>query len=307
MIYQSMRSYRNGFTLTEIIIAIALVVIFVTLPSLSYANFLKKSRDTQRRTDLNNIHTALEMYKTANGVYPEELDELLEPPGYLNEVPKDPKDGQETSDGSGKQYGYEYESEDGRSFILYAPLEDEEGGGTEKSYYVVTPLGGQSIAQFPSPTIFLPTSTLFPTRATGITGTVTPTAGMSTTPTGATVTANPSVSPSVSVTGTVDLAALDITTENGYYKVYYCNQGTGTSTAQFRISIRNNTNGQEYESPVQQQYAVPPAGSCAWSGGFTCELVNASCATPASIQMSVDTRNVVGETNEVNNSFTKVF
>ncbi len=37
--------HRAGFSLTEIIIAIAIIAIFITLPALAFTNYLKQSRD----------------------------------------------------------------------------------------------------------------------------------------------------------------------------------------------------------------------------------------------------------------------
>jgi general secretion pathway protein G len=88
----------HGFSLTEIIIAIALIAIFITLPALAFTNYLKQSRDEKRKTDINKIQSALEAYKAENGVYPEDLEKLIEE-GYISEIPADPMNGQQVPGG----------------------------------------------------------------------------------------------------------------------------------------------------------------------------------------------------------------
>ena len=62
--------HDRGFTLLEIIIAISLIAFFITLPILAYSSYLKKTRDTQRKNSVNQIQSALEIYRANNGKYP---------------------------------------------------------------------------------------------------------------------------------------------------------------------------------------------------------------------------------------------
>lgn len=277
---------NNGFTLVEIVIAVALIAIFITLPSLTYANYLKKGRDTKRKTDLNSVQSALEMYRNNNGVYPEDLGELLGPPSYIQEIPEDPKEGQPVPGEEGLVYDYIYESEDGSSYILYAILENEGGsGGTERTYHVVTPLGSQTLAGFPTPTTANPGGTNPPpwmiTPSSFVTNTMPP--------------------------GTVDLRIEDISRDASFYRAYICNRGTGTSSSEFIIKITNTGTGQNYSSPDTSPYTVPAAGVCEWSGGITCGLIGSACSAAVSIQMEVDPTSQVTETNESNNTYSKSF
>jgi general secretion pathway protein G len=118
---------KAGFTLIEIIIAMTLIAIFVTIPVFAYSSFTRSSRDTQRKNDINKIQGALEQYRANNGKYPPKetwLEDLVSG-GYLPEIPTDPRDGQTVGDDSNLLYGYAYEvSDDGQTFQLTSLLEN---------------------------------------------------------------------------------------------------------------------------------------------------------------------------------------
>lgn len=153
-----MKLFREqGFTVLEIVIALGIIAIFIFLPVFSYANYTKIVRDNQRINDLNQVQTALEMYKNNYGVYPEDLDDLVAE-GYLPAVPVDPLVGNSVDGTSGEQYGYTYESADPNSYTLIGIMENN-GNGTQK-YYVITPVGStkQPSKPTPNPSSVSPTS-----------------------------------------------------------------------------------------------------------------------------------------------------
>jgi len=96
---------RQGFTLIEILIAVSIIAILSIIGIVSYQQINKRSRDTKRMSDLEQVRSALEMYKTDNGVYPGTSNsadnfETLSPnldvgqaliPTYMPAVPTDPK------------------------------------------------------------------------------------------------------------------------------------------------------------------------------------------------------------------------
>lgn len=79
---------KKGFTLIELLITVAIIGILVgiVIAVLNPAHFRAKARDGRRKSDLEQIRSALEMYRTDNNTYPGSLSDLS---GYLV-VPSDP-------------------------------------------------------------------------------------------------------------------------------------------------------------------------------------------------------------------------
>jgi len=63
-----------GFTLIELLIAIAIIAILTSIGFGTYAGVQKKSRDAQRKSDLNQLTKALELFYTDFSRYPESTD-----------------------------------------------------------------------------------------------------------------------------------------------------------------------------------------------------------------------------------------
>jgi type II secretion system protein G len=94
---------RNGFTLIELLVTIGIIAILVVIGVVSYGSINRRSRDTRRMSDIEQIRSALEMYRADNGFYPnvgagvfvdvEQLrDVLVTVNSYLPTIPEDPKD-----------------------------------------------------------------------------------------------------------------------------------------------------------------------------------------------------------------------
>jgi len=69
---------KLGFTLIELLVVISIIGILASLTLASYSGAQKQTRDTQRRSDLNQYRNALENYAAANnGIYPQCTGALL--------------------------------------------------------------------------------------------------------------------------------------------------------------------------------------------------------------------------------------
>ena len=77
----------SGFTLIELIVVMALIMILSVVGIGAYLQATTKSMDTQRKNDLNQIAKAIETYYTDMGKYPSDLSEV--DPDYIS-IPEDP-------------------------------------------------------------------------------------------------------------------------------------------------------------------------------------------------------------------------
>lgn len=136
-------SVSRGFTLIEMLVVL---VIMGTIAALSYGALQgakASSRDAQRRTDLQSIRSALEIYRVDCGTYPTSLDftgtkKLVGPAGtscagnvYLDTLAQDP-----LKDREGYQYEYSYNSSTKTytvcSFLEQVTAGDACGGDSSK-------------------------------------------------------------------------------------------------------------------------------------------------------------------------------
>lgn len=79
---------KKGFTLLELLVAVGIISLLFALGVNSYTTLTKQSRDAKRVSDLLNIRSALELYRTRNDAYPTDYSSLLT--GYINRWPTDP-------------------------------------------------------------------------------------------------------------------------------------------------------------------------------------------------------------------------
>ena len=82
---------KNGFTLIEILVAMTIVAVLVSISLVSLQGARKVARDGKRKADLEQIRSALEIYRSEIKTYPGSLDDLVNV--YLSEVPNDPLSG----------------------------------------------------------------------------------------------------------------------------------------------------------------------------------------------------------------------
>jgi general secretion pathway protein G len=126
MLEKNMKKMKNkkGFTLVELLVVMTIIMVLTVVGMINYGNANKKSRDAKRKSDLESVRVALEMYRQDNGSYPADEDVLVD--DYIKELPEDPQF-------PTKSYTYvisDYE------YTLSADLEIPEG---ENPYTVTNP------------------------------------------------------------------------------------------------------------------------------------------------------------------------
>ena len=119
------RKTRRGFTLIELLVVISIIGILASLTLVSYTGAQKQTRDTQRRSDLNQYRNALENYAGANnGLYPLGLSSISSLCGtgkpldtaFIASCPVDPLN-------TGNYiYGF-FSSATGDAYLIYGGLE----------------------------------------------------------------------------------------------------------------------------------------------------------------------------------------
>ncbi len=115
-----LRLLRRGFSLIELLVVIAIIATLVTLSVVSYTTVNKRSRDTKRKSDVEQLRNALEIYRAENRLYPDvgsgnwtdagNLSSLLVTT-YISAIPNDPK--------STQSYRYQATGESGGSYYSY--------------------------------------------------------------------------------------------------------------------------------------------------------------------------------------------
>ena len=91
-----------GFTLIELLVSVSIIGIIVTIGIASFATINRQSHDAKRKSDIEQIRSALEMYRADNKFYPDggctsstctavDIHELDSPLGnYMPAIPFDP-------------------------------------------------------------------------------------------------------------------------------------------------------------------------------------------------------------------------
>lgn len=111
---------RRGFTLIEVLVAVTIIAVLISIGVVSYSSINRRSRDAKRKGDVEQLRSALEMYRADNSSYPNigsgawanasGLATVLVST-YLPAIPSDPKSTQTyrykaTNLSGGNYYGY---------------------------------------------------------------------------------------------------------------------------------------------------------------------------------------------------------
>ena len=137
--------HQQGFTLIELLIVIAIIGILAGLIGANFVTVRQRARDADRKTDIEQTRTALELYRTDQGTYPAPVSgNIVGTCGgalsvgsvtYLQKIPCDPT-------GAGyNSGGYLYTTGGGgTSYTLSACLEN--GNDTGQNVTSTAPSGG---------------------------------------------------------------------------------------------------------------------------------------------------------------------
>ena len=84
-----LRRGEHGFTLIELMVVMAIIVILASIGVASYTNSITRSKEAVLKEDLFRMRDAIDQYFADKGKYPSALDELVQEK-YLRAMPVDP-------------------------------------------------------------------------------------------------------------------------------------------------------------------------------------------------------------------------
>lgn len=125
---------QKGFTLIELLVSISIIAILTSLLMVNFVGARQRGRDGQRKANLYQIQSALELYRSDIGSYPLTADvPACSNPlqsgavAYMKKIPCDPTGG-----------SYSYTSADGTSYKLVACLENSQDSDADNPKDSVT-------------------------------------------------------------------------------------------------------------------------------------------------------------------------
>jgi general secretion pathway protein G len=79
---------RHGFSLLELLVTVTIIAVLTSIGVVSYSTVNKRSRDVKRKSDIEQLRSALEMYRSDQGQYPVDISSLV--PAYIPVIPTQP-------------------------------------------------------------------------------------------------------------------------------------------------------------------------------------------------------------------------
>jgi general secretion pathway protein G len=89
MVIRTGRRHADGFTLIELMIVMAIIVILAGIASVMYVNSIQRSKEAVLKTDLFRMRDAIDQYYADKNKYPASLEALVTDK-YLRTIPVDP-------------------------------------------------------------------------------------------------------------------------------------------------------------------------------------------------------------------------
>jgi general secretion pathway protein G len=87
----SRRAKKRGFTLIELMIVIAIIMILIGIAAGMYQRSVHRAREATLRSDLTVMRQAIDHYTLDKEAAPQSLEDLVNPQSqYLREIPTDP-------------------------------------------------------------------------------------------------------------------------------------------------------------------------------------------------------------------------
>ncbi|WP_018410411.1 type II secretion system protein [Methyloversatilis thermotolerans] len=84
-----MKLLRRGFTLIELLVVMAIIAVLLTIAAPRYFEHLDRSREATLKQTLAITRDAIDKFRGDRGVYPQNLQELVDKQ-YLRKLPFDP-------------------------------------------------------------------------------------------------------------------------------------------------------------------------------------------------------------------------
>src|SRR3989338_6549912 len=122
------RDVKKGYTLVELMVAISIIALLFAAGVASYGKASQRSRDAKRKSDVEQLRSALEMYRADNSKYPPTSDvwqDISTPlnvlvPSFIPELPTDPQ---------GFSYEYQAPADPATTYCITAFLEVTDDSG----------------------------------------------------------------------------------------------------------------------------------------------------------------------------------
>lgn len=83
------RTWMRGFTLVELLVVMAILMLLITVAAPRYFNGVERAKESALKQTLAVVRDAIDKFHADNARYPESLEELAERK-YIRTVPQDP-------------------------------------------------------------------------------------------------------------------------------------------------------------------------------------------------------------------------